>query len=218
MRNRRHQLGGLYALTLCALTACGGGDAAAGGSGGGAGGSQETLRTGLPPERLLSSFNDADARQACQSLSDGAARVIPAEELVRAECATHAIEDTAVLNDEQTAITINIADCEALATACQANPESVNIYASNGVADEDCSGAVAGVNIQRCDATVAEYESCVSALLYSAKETLAGLSCANARMYIESESQADLDAQDLPACRSFLSKCQHVELNVLAEP
>jgi hypothetical protein len=209
--NRRAET--LTILVLHALIACGS-DASEGGSGGGTGGTQVTVSTGLPADRTLSSFDDADARRACQALGDGAAQVIPQSELLRAQCASYAIGETAKLNSDGTAININTADCETVTKACQADPASVGVNADGSVADSDCSTAMAGEHVASCEATVAEYETCVNALLGAAKVTLASLTCANAKTLIEDDGPKDLNAADIPACKAFLTKCPSVELTV----
>ena len=171
------------------------------------------VSTGLPSEQKLSTFDDEDAQAACEALNQGASEVISDGELIRSQCASLAIRTTAKVNSEQTQITLDIAKCETAARECQDAPIQYGIKAGDGRDEGDCDDATANQQVLACDATVSEYEACVSKVLDQAKQTLATISCANGKALLESDgAETKLDPQRFAECRLFLDKCPDVRI------
>jgi hypothetical protein len=172
-----------------------------------------SVSTGLPSELKLSSFDDEDAKAACEALNKGATAIISDGELIRSQCASLAIKTTAKVNSEKTQITLEISECEQAAKQCESAPARYGITAQGGRDQEDCELAVANQEVMACEATVAEYEACVSKLLDRAKQTLAGVSCANGKALLDSDgANTDLDPLSFAECKLFLDKCPDVRI------
>lgn len=193
----------LLAFTLgLACTHCGAADSA-----------EATVSTGLPSEQRLSSFDDKDAKAACEALNDGANVIISDAELIRSQCASLAIRTTAKVNSERTQITLDIADCEAAAKACESKPIQYGITSEDGRDTNDCADATANRQVLACDATVSEYEACVSKVLAQAKNALAQISCANGQALLLG-NDAVIEPQQIAECKLFLEKCPDVHVAV----
>jgi hypothetical protein len=175
--------------------------------------SEVTVSTGLPSAQRLSAFDDDDAKAACEALNDGATEIISDAELIRSQCASLAIRRTAKVNSEQTQITLDIAKCETAASECETAPVTYGITAEGGRDENDCDDATANQQVLACEATVSEYEACVSKVLGQAKQTLANISCANGRALLESDgAETKLDPQRFAECKLFLEKCPDVRI------
>jgi hypothetical protein len=172
-----------------------------------------TVSTGLPSAQKLSSFDDEDAKAACEALNEGAAEIISDAELIRSQCASLAIRRTAKVNSAQTQVTLDIAQCETAARECETAPVSYGISAQSGRDESDCDDATANQQVLACEATVSEYEACVSKVLGQAKQTLANIACANGRALLESDgAETKLDPQRFEECKLFLDKCPDVRI------
>jgi hypothetical protein len=171
-----------------------------------------SVSTGLPRELKLSDFDDEDARAACEALNDGAAAIISDSELIRSQCASLAIKTTAKVNSAKTQITLEISECETAAKQCERTPVKYGITAQGGRDQEDCDEAVANQYVMACEATVGEYEACVSKVLGRAKETLASISCANGKALLQSDGETELDPLGFEECKLFLDKCPDVRI------
>lgn len=169
--------------------------------------------TGFPAEKKLSSFDDEDAKAACRSLSAGTRDLIADSELLRASCVAWAIDGTAQVNADKTEVTLDVAACNSAARQCQANPESAGIDEQEE--EDDCDSAVANAQIMQCEATVSEYEACVSKILEQAKQGLASTTCENAETLIETDGAAIRPAPEkIPECKIFQDKCPTVKVAI----
>jgi len=172
-----------------------------------------TVSTGLPSQQKLSAFDDADAKAACQALNAGALEIISDAELIRSQCASFAIRTTAKVNSERTQITLDIAKCEAVARECENKPVQYGIKAEDARDASDCDDATANPQVLACDATVSEYEACLSRVLNQAKQTLESIACANGQVLLESDgAETKLDPQRFEECKLFLDKCPDVRI------
>jgi multidrug resistance efflux pump len=172
---------------------------------------EATVSTGLPSEQRLSSFDDADAKAACEALHHGANAIISDAELIRSQCASLAIRTTAKVNSERTQITLDLADCEAAARACESKPIQYGITSEQGRDTNDCADATANQQVLACDATVSEYEACVSKVLAQTKQALVQISCANGQALLEGDG-AEIEPQQIAECKLFLEKCPAVRI------
>ena len=174
------------------------------------------VSTGLPSQQRLSSFDDADAKTACEALNEGATTIISDRELIRSQCAALAIRTSAKLDREAAQFTLDVASCERAARDCEAKPTTFGITAEGGRDQDDCDKARANAQVQACEATVSEYEACVSQVLSEAKRTLANVSCANGRALLENDGrETKLDPGSITACEPFLSKCPDVQITAV---
>jgi hypothetical protein len=199
----KSRLGTLVPYLLVLSAACGG-DAAA---------SEPTVSTGLPANEKLSSFDDNDAKAACEALNQGATRIITDEELLRAQCASRAIGATVTLNADKTEVKVDVTKCATLVKSCEEDPVSYGLEDGGERDEADCSDASANKQVMSCDATVAQYEACMSKLLGQAKQTLANITCDNGKALIESDgAETKLDPQQIAECKTFLDKCPDVKI------
>jgi hypothetical protein len=193
----------VHLLLALACTHCGGDDTTPPGS----------VSTGLPSQQKLSAFDDEDAKAACEALNDSALVIISDSELIRSQCAALAIGTTAKVNTEKTQITLDIATCEMAAKQCESEPAKFDITAAGGRDESDCEDATANEQVMSCDATVSEYEACVSRVLRQAKQALANISCANGKVLLESDgAETKLDPQSFAECKLFSGKCPNVRI------
>ena len=173
------------------------------------------VSTGLPRDAMLSSFNDDDAKVACQALNNGAIELISDRELVRAQCASRAISASAKVNAEKTEVTLDLTKCAELTKSCQSDPVSYGVMAQGGREESDCSSASANEHIKQCEATVAEYEACISKLLDQAKRTLAKTECDNGGELLANDGAATkIDTKSVPECKAFLDKCPDIQITI----
>lgn len=182
-------------------------------SGDGTGAGASIITTGLPGDKKLSSFDDEDARAACQSLSDGVSQLVSKSELLRAQCAAEAINKTAKVNTQKTQVTIDLAECNGVLQQCQANPASFGLQPI--VDADDCNKAVANTQIMQCQATVAEYEACVRKILEQAKQGITSTKCENAKTLLESDGRPTKpDPDAIAECVWFHDKCPSVNVDI----
>ena len=179
----------------------------------GSGAGTTIITTGLPADKKLSSFDDEDARAACESLSAGVGQLVSKTELLRAQCAAEAINKTAKINADQTQVTIDLAECNAALQQCQANPASFGLEPI--VDGDDCDKAVANAQIKQCEATVAEYEACVRKILEQAKQGINSTKCENAETLLETDGRPTKpDAEQIAECIAFHDKCPSVNVDI----
>lgn len=173
------------------------------------------VSTGLSVDEKFSSFDDDDAKAACQALNDSASALISERELIRAQCASTAIGATLEVNEAQTEVSIDIAKCDELTKSCESDPASYGVMDGEARYDSDCSDTVANERVMQCDATVADYEACISKVLDQAKQALAKTSCANSKELIESDGAAtQVDPMRIPECKAFLTQCPDIQVAV----
>lgn len=179
--------------------------AACGGDGGGGGGS---ISTGLPPDQKLSALDDAEAKQACQGLSDGFSAIFTPNALLKEQCAATAIQASASsVNGE---VTVDVQKCQQMSDACVANPPAGYSDAGAVAGDDDCSTASADAQLKSCDATVHEYEVCANAVVAELQHVLAGYTCTNWKTVVNTDE--NLDFSSLPECKTFQDECPDVPL------
>jgi hypothetical protein len=173
------------------------------------------VTTGLPANEKFSSFDDDDAKAACQALNDGASELISERELIRAQCAAAAIGATLQVNEARTEVSVDIAKCDELTKSCESDPASYGVMGGEARYDSDCSDTVANDRVLNCDATVADYEACISKVLDRAKQALVKTSCANSKELIESDGAAtQVDPMSIPECKTFLGQCPDIQIAV----
>jgi hypothetical protein len=192
------------ALASLLLTACGGSD---GGSGG-------TVDTGLPENQKLSSLNDADVQKACTSWSASFSATFSASELQRVQCTADALAASAPSQADQA--TLDVDKCNTLVAACvkQVASNQDSTLSAELVDENECKSSQADDSLKACDATVAEYEACASAVIDEIKQRLSQVQCsAGATLDDNAETGLlDFDVSDLPACKTFRTKCPDVQL------
>jgi hypothetical protein len=177
-----------------------------------------SVDTGLPQTLKLSELDDDDAKAACEALNQGALQVISDRELVRSQCASYAINETSELNSAKTEASVDVAMCNKLADSCMADPERYSVAAESGRGENDCSKAVASRAVQGCQATVAEYEACLSKVIGQTKQALAIVTCGNGKSLIESDGAATkLEPLRFAECKLFLDKCPDVRITATVD-
>jgi hypothetical protein len=206
----RRRFSSLAALCLGLAAACSDTDEPSDDSAG------ANVYTGLPMEQTLASFDDDDAKAACEAIHVAAVELIPDRELVRSQCAAHAINSTRDYDREKGQVSVDVAMCDAFAAKCEADPASYSVTTEDARGDGDCSRAVANQHIQSCEATVAEYEACLSKILDQTKRALASITCENGKALSESDgAELRIEPEKIEACKLFLDECPDVQVAVV---
>jgi hypothetical protein len=194
---------GLYACSMLTF-ACGDDNDNSGG-----------VSTGLPKNAALSSLGDADARQACMNVSQSFSSAFSTTERKQVSCTLTAI----VLSVTESAgsVTGDIAGCKELTGMCMKGEEiSADPISLEGdfADEEDCESASVQTEIASCDATVGEYEACMTAILGSMRQRVAAISCDGLSnpTQLQEEAGQELEPADLAGCNAFVTKCPDVSL------
>jgi len=175
------------------------------------GGGSPRVTTGLPPSQKFSEFDEADARKACDGLADAFADLLSESELERIACTAHAVGQSVSMSGQA-----DVAGCKAMLAACM-NGEDIGQDQGEldfGPAQADCDDVEVSAEFEACDATVGEYERCVSGYASAFKSRLNSLTCdalEDPEKLQETLSQ-NVDPEDLPECEAFSSKCSDIEL------
>ncbi|MET0386111.1 MAG: hypothetical protein ABW321_09150 [Polyangiales bacterium] len=167
--------------------------------------SGNTVSTGLPADRKLSSLDAASAERACRSLNAGLARVISPDDLLRGQCASLAINENARVRDGQ--LEVDLAACESDTDACASEPDAFGVPPQPELAD--CDDEMGDDQFSRCDATVGELEACFNRMLDALASSLSKQSCDNAEAVIRGDDQ-DFEPASIPECRTLATKCPEV--------
>jgi hypothetical protein len=179
----------------------------------GTGAGANLITTGLPADKKLSSFDNDDARAACESLSAGVSDLVSNTELRRAQCAAEAINKTAKVDTAKMQVTIDLAECNSVLQQCQADPASFGLEPI--VDGDDCDKAVANTQIKQCEATVAEYEACMRKIFEQAKQGINNTKCENAETLIKTDGRpTQPDPDHIAECVAFHEKCPSVNVDL----
>jgi hypothetical protein len=192
----------LLCIALSAVIACGDDDDGA------------AISTGLPKSSKLSSLDDADAQKACEGVAKSFSSAISPSEVERVSCTLTAISlSVDASGDEPSG---DVAGCKELTAMCVKGDEISDdpVVIDIGPDGDSCEDASVDSDIAGCDATVAEYERCISSFVAAYKKKLAAISC-NGLADLE-QLQEDLNEElvpsDLPGCDAFITKCPDVDL------
>jgi hypothetical protein len=175
------------------IAGCGGDDGSAG------------VSTGLPTQQKLSTLDDDEVKQACRSVSDAAMMVITPSAIQRASCLSLGVQ--AGLNGSGSEAKVDVAKCQQAVDTCvsSAGKETKDNY--------ECDSASAN-DVQGCEATVGEYETCFNSFLNLLQQRLTQLTCQNAEKLSGSAYEQDVDASSIPDCQNLMTKCPDAELGL----
>jgi hypothetical protein len=180
-------------FVLGLIAGCGGDDGSSG------------VTTGLPSQQKLSTLNDDEVKQACHSVSDAATMVITPTAIQRASCLSLGVQ--AGLSVSGTQAKVDVAKCQQAVDTCVTNAGELMEE------DADCDSASAK-DVDGCEATVGEYETCFNSFLNQLQQRLTQLTCQNAEKLSESGYAEDVDANSIPECQSLMTKCPDAELGL----
>jgi hypothetical protein len=172
------------------------------------------ISTGLPKAAKLSSLDDEDAQKACESVAESFSAAISSADVERAACTLTAISLSIETSDDGPSG--DVAGCKELAAMCVKGDEISDdpVVIEIGPDGESCEDASVDSEIAACEATVADYERCISAFVNAYKQRLAAVSC-NGLADLE-KLREDLNEQVRPsalaACDAFVTKCPDVSL------
>jgi hypothetical protein len=194
---------GLCAVALAIFAvapACGGDDDSPNG-----------IDTGLAADRKLSSLSDGDVQNACRSINQGAAVAITPAELVRAACLPAGVQAGLTISGSD--VSIDVTKCQKAVDACVAEDEDETEADVDYMNDDDCDEASAE-DLQGCDATVGELETCFNIMLNQTQQQLSAATCQNAENLDEQGYANELDPENIPECMSLRTKCPDAQLGI----
>ena len=106
--------------------------------------------------------------------------------------------------------TLDPAACEAAKKACIANPSQYLDSDSSGSSDMDCD-SLATEDMKDCDATVAEFDSCMDAMMSETQSVTDKISCSMSLEQLMSlQSLSGLSPDKIPACAPLMEKCPQI--------
>lgn len=187
-------------FAILSVAACGGDDNSSGGG----------VVTGLPAEQKLSTLSDDDVKKACRSINDGANSVITPTALKRVVCVPIGVE--AAVTYSNGAASVDVSKCQQVVDTCVSSDEVEDEFEEEET--NDCEEASAA-DLEGCEATVGEYESCINTVLSRAQGWLADLTCQNAeKLSSEEYSNDELDPAEIPQCQTIMTKCPDTTLGI----
>jgi len=179
-------------LTWSVCTACGGSDAS----------SSVVVDTGLDTAQALSSLDDAGVQALCRAYYQALSTNIGDAEQIRAQCVYVAIQNTAQIENANTAF--DVETCQQVSEDCIQHPADFDVAATYTSAAADCDAVShADAALQACTASVAEYETCASASIESQRAAWQAIACERGAELVGSE----LRTPGVAACDAFTSKC-----------
>jgi hypothetical protein len=203
----------ILACGLFAMFAAGGcGDDDNGSAGGGG------VVTGLPRSDKLSSLSDQDSMQACTKTTTALNSLLTKPEIKRLTCDGVAVES--IVEDAQGDVdSSDIPMCKKLSSECQSSGEIKDEDLVLELADEaDCDGTKTEDMFGECEATVADYESCMSRVMKELRTRFLSLTCdvLSDVSKIDETLNGDVDVSDAPECQAIKTKCPDVDLVIEA--
>jgi hypothetical protein len=159
----------------------------------------KAVDTGLPPEKVLGSLSDGEARQACQQLSGA-------------------------LNDRYTQDSVTTSFCTRFAVGLAGTEDSCNDLVDTckdmageqpvqEVASSDCS-QVTAAELRDCELTVADLEACSNDLIDFFDGFLNEYSCNDAAEVDEEDVSLDFDIEQPASCTRLENECPDATLPV----
>jgi hypothetical protein len=172
------------------------------------------ISTGLPKAAKLSSLDDEDAQRACESVAESFSAAISSADVERAACTLTAISLSIAASDEEPSG--DVAGCKELAAMCVKGEEISDdpVMIELGPDGESCEDARVDAEIAGCDATVADYERCISAFVSAYKRRLAAVSCSGLADVekLREDLSEPVRRSALAACDALVTKCPDVSL------
>jgi hypothetical protein len=202
-------------LSALLLAACGGDDDGDGGGGG--------VSTGLPKDEKLSTLDADDSEKLCTNLAESFNDVLSDADKKRINCVVLALPLSITIGNDGK-IAGDIPKCKDLVMKCS-NGESIStqppaIDVDQVFIDENsCTDGSSSEQLAGCDATVAEFESCASAMKKALSKRFDIITC-DALSDIEGlmkMSADDIELDNQPECKSLVEKCPDIDFGAGSE-
>ncbi|HKP58716.1 MAG TPA: hypothetical protein VJV78_18475 [Polyangiales bacterium] len=209
MKSRQRILAcGLFAIFA---GACGGGGDDGSGDG-------PDVETGLPAGDALSELSNADTVQICEKTASALNNLLPRADLERIACAGGAVSEIVEDKGDQVS-SKDIPMCKELSDECLKSDEIKNANVTLDIADEtECKGATTKAVFGDCDATVADYESCVGKIASELRTRFKSLTC-DVLAHIDTLDETlngKIDVSNAAECKALRTKCPDVDLSLEA--
>lgn len=167
------------------------------------------VSTGLPAQEKLSDIPEADVHSVCDAIERGAAEIASPAAVERLVCTGGGIAASTTVVAGKPAV--DVAMCEDFVKRCEADKTT----ASESGGDFDfsietqCADAEVTAKLDRCEATVAEFEACLNSTLSTVKALFASLTCAAFEDFEAAQKrfQDTTPATLGPECEALESKC-----------
>lgn len=191
----------LAVVSLC-LPACGDDD----------GGNQ--VSSGLPANEPLSSLDASESEKLCSAFGDAIDEALTDTERERITCTALALP-LSVTESASGEPQGDPAQCRTLVNRClkgeKISDEMVD-FAFDDI-EVDCS-RITSTSLDACDATVREFESCMSAIVDTYEQSFELIDCqqlADIDELMKQLAERDTEVSSLPACSSLFDKCPELE-------
>ncbi|MDH5675550.1 MAG: hypothetical protein OEZ06_25735 [Myxococcales bacterium] len=184
-----------------------------GGDDGGGGGS---FNSGVPASTSLASLSSEQAVQTCEAFGEKAMRVINTDSQIDVECTSEALV-VSISPDGSGNPVVDVQACEQAFAQCKANGGPAGSDPMDSMAEFDCDPSNALDEFVDCDpdATVADLEDCLNAMLDSINTALSGFTCeafSDPAALQNVENAGPEDPSLLPECAAVEAKCPNFDI------
>jgi hypothetical protein len=174
--------------------------------------------TGLPRTDKLSSLSDADSMQTCSKTTTALNSLLTKPEIKRLTCDGVAVES--IVEDAQGNVdSSDIPMCKKLSSECLSSAEIKDGDLVLELADEeDCEDTTTEDMFGECEATVADYENCMSRVMKELRIRFLSLTCdvLTDVSKIDETLNGDVDVSGAPECQAIKTKCPEIDLIIEA--
>lgn len=170
------------------------------------------ISSGLPDGQKLSQLEPADAASVCQAVVDGANEYFPRREIDRVNCTLSAVLLSLGSESGSAGPKLDLDKCEDLTSRCLAGEKLDEGSASidlESIRSAECDDPTASARISECEATVGDYEMCVTAFFSTVSEVLHSFTC---ELFMDAKAaQRQLEsfgaASDREECKALNAQC-----------
>ena len=171
------------------------------------------VSTGLPADARLSELTDAERAQTCRAFVDAVSDALQGQ-LAMIQCEVDAVRETIAISLSGQ-VRFDLAQCEQRVAACLAAPPDAGTDAGVGAAVPGLDCTPAATEAQRsCDATVAQYERCWSAVVTDFDDFGSVISCEHAVATLEASSGMMSAGTRVPPpdCAELMRLCPQISI------
>jgi hypothetical protein len=177
--------------------------------------SPASVATDLPPDARLSELSDAQRQELCRGFLHGLGDVLDGQ-IERIQCGVAAVGDTIAVSMSGQ-VRFDLALCEQRLAECLSRLPDVADAGSvtPPSANLDCGAPAATQPLQTCDASVAQYERCWSAVIADSGEDVVELTaCDQALASLEASEAMTTPGVRVPPpeCAALIELCPQISV------
>jgi hypothetical protein len=180
------------------------------------GGGNTEVDTGLDETDTLASLNDDEAQQACVRTAQAANTALSDTRLKEIACSLFAITSIVQKNaGKMTASDVSM--CEKVTQDCVDGKVIEGQQVPSTVVTEEsmCDGVTAEGSFGDCEATVADFESCMSRRVTEIRKRLNAITCDALKDVAAFDEflETSVDLSNAPECKGLATKCPDIDLS-----